>query len=381
MNRIIRWLSVVTCVAVLTACSSSDNLEKPAPLVEFTPKIKVSKLWSKDVEGADDKNYNLQIGHQGNTLYTVGYQGEVYAINANTGNIKWYKHLHVGVVSGVSVAHNLAVVSTEGGGIFAMNAKTGKLMWQSYVGEQTLGLAAISASRVVIKTIVGTVVALNAKTGKKVWQYSTDAPQLILRGGSQPKFVGNSVVVGYATGKVAKLNFDNGTPTWIQAIAIPQGAFTVQRMIDITASPVINDGIIYATTYQGNIAALEVSTGQVVWNHKLSSYTGLALRGASLYVTDARSHVWKFQQDNGGVVWRQTALQARGITAPVLLENYVVVGDAEGYIHWMQNNNGRFVAREKLSSRAIRSAPVVIGNKLFVLDAAGNLAAYQINSR
>lgn len=362
----------------LASCSSSDNTEKPAALVEFTPKVKVEKVWSTSVQGADDDYLNLNIGHEGNTLYTAGHNGKVYAVDAATGNTLWKKQLYVKINSGVSVANHLVLVGTSGGSLIALNAKTGHLLWQVSVNNQILGLAAISKNTIVVKTVADTVMALNTSNGDVKWQYSGDAPQLILRGGSQPKISGNAVVVGFANGKVGKFNLSNGTLLWMQSIASPTGSFAVQRMIDITASPIISNGIIYATTYQGNIAALELSTGQVVWNHKLSSYTGIALQGSNVYVTDAQSHVWKFQQDNGGVSWRQKALQARIISAPALLNNAVIVGDSEGYIHWLQMSNGQFIAREKLSSDAIRTAPIVIGNTVYVLNVDGELAAYRI---
>lgn len=363
---------------LLASCSSSDNIEKPAALVEFTPKVKVEKVWSTSVQGADDDYLNLNIGREANTLYTVGRHGKVYAIDAATGDTVWKKQLYVDVTSGVSVANNIVLVGTAGGSLIALNAQTGNLLWQQAIGNQVLGLAAISKNTIVVKTIADAVIALNTSNGQVKWQYNGDAPQLILRGGSQPKISGNAVVVGFANGKVGKFNLSNGAILWLQSIASPKGSFPIQRMIDITASPIISNGIIYATTYQGNIAALELSTGQVVWNHTLSAYTGIALQGSNVYVTDASSHVWKFQQDNGGVSWRQKALQARLISAPALLNNAVIVGDGQGYIHWLQMSNGEIIAREKFSSDPIRSAPVVIGNMVYVLNVDGGFAAYRV---
>ena len=35
------------------------------------------------------------------------------------------------------------------------------------------------------------------------------------------------------------------------------------------------------------------------------------------------------------VRYRQAQLEARNITAPVIMGNYIAVGDAEGYLHWL----------------------------------------------
>lgn len=378
MPNILKSFCVLIVTALLAACSSSDNLEKPAPLVEFTPKIQVAKQWSDSFEGTDEQYLNLHIGHAGKTLYVAGYKGKVYAINTNNGDTVWKQNIDANIVGGVAVAHNLAVVTTAGGFVIAFNAQTGNVIWRQSIGNQVLGPAAIGDSTIVLKTVAGVIIALNSSTGKQLWQYDGQAPQLILRASSQPKIIGNDVVIGFADGRLSKLNVNTGNLQWQQAIATPEGSFPVQRMVDISASPQIQAGMIYATTYQGNIAALELSNGQVVWNHKLSSYTGLAIKDNSLYVTDANSHVWKFQQDNGGVAWRQKALQARVLSAPALLKNYVIVGDGEGYIHWLRDSNGEFMARQELDGDAIRTVPVVIGNTVYVLDVEGHLAAYKL---
>lgn len=380
MKKIAYLIGLGFMVSLLAACSSSDNLEKPAALVEFVPKIQVTKSWTDALEGTDGQYINLHIGQQTNSLYVAGYKGKVFAINADTGATLWEQKLNAHIISGVAVGQHLAVVGTSNGDIVAFNTNTGEILWRHSVGNQVLGLATIAQGYVIVKTVAGDVIALTSSNGAQKWDYKGNAPQLILRASGQPQVIGNHVIIGFADGKIGQLNLNNGSIVWQQAIAIPQGSFPVQRMVDISASPVVKAGIIYATTYQGNIAALELATGQVVWNHKLSSYTGLILQANNIYVTDAQSHVWKFQQSDGGVVWRQKALQARTISAPAVLKDYVIVGDAEGYLHWMSASNGGFVAREKFGSDAIHTAPVVINNTLYVLDVDGHLAAYKLNN-
>ena len=378
MRNILRTLTLLVMAALLGACSSSENLEKPSPLVNFVPKIQVEKLWRQSVGGSDKKYLNLQIGHDQKTIYTVGYYGRVYADDAQNGNEIWHRALHANIISGVSVGDQLAIVGDNVGNMIALNTQNGKIVWQHNVGNQVLGLAAIGNGVVVVKTVADNVVVLNAQNGEELWHFSGNAPTLILRGGSQPKIVGNKLIIGFADGKLREFNLHKGTLLWQQVIAQPQGGFPIQRLVDITASPVISHGVTYVVTYQGNIQALETGTGQMLWHHKLSSYTGMALSSTNLYVTDAKSHIYSFSQEDGNVVWKQIKLEARTITAPVLLGDYLIVADAEGYLHWLSQASGEFVAREQASGDAIRSTPVVIDDRVYVLDTHGNLAAYKL---
>jgi outer membrane protein assembly factor BamB len=283
------------------------------------------------------------------------------------------------------VGEGLALVGDEHGEIYALNTANGKIRWQQNVGQQVLALPTISNSITIVKTISDTVIALSTKTGQILWNYNVGAPTMILRGGSKPSIAGDSVITGFANGKMASLSLNQGNLNWMQTIATPQGVFEVQRMVDIDVAPIVKDMVIYDATYQGNLAAIELGSGQMIWNHKMSAYTGIALSNIGLYVTDANSEVWSFQADNGGVNWHQVALKGRQITAPALVssyfDDYLIVGDDNGYLHWLSQRSGEFVARERLSWEPIRAVPVVKNGLIYVLDARGYIAAYKIISK
>jgi outer membrane protein assembly factor BamB len=171
---------------------------------------------------------------------------------------------------------------------------------------------------------------------------------------------------------------NEGQLLWTQPVATPEGAFTIERMIDIDADPVLYDHHLYAATYQGNIASLDWYSGRTLWSHKISSYTGMTASSDTIYVSDAKSHVWAFGADSGLVNWRQTDLEWRNISGPAKMGNYVVVGDAEGYLHWLNSRDGHLAARESLGA-AIYAAPVSENGVLYALTNKGYLVAYTIN--
>jgi outer membrane protein assembly factor BamB len=379
MKFIAKILLLTSMAISIVACSSSDNLANPAELVDFSPTIKVEKVWGHNTGTAGTQYLNLQIGHDAKNVYVANGRGEVQAMNANSGKRLWTTKLDTSVKSGVAVGHNLVVVGNTKGTIYAMAANNGNVLWHVNVGNTVLAPAGISSQAVIVKTVADDVMALDPATGKTLWQFTGNAPTLLLRGGSQPQVSGNLVAVGFASGKLGVFSIDKGLPIWQQAVAQPQGSFPIQRMVDITAAPVISNGVIYTASYQGNIMAFNLTNGQKSWNHKLSSYTGLASSGDSLYVTDADSYVWSFQKSDGGVSWRQKQLSARDITAPAVQGQYVVVGDSDGYVHWLAMNDGHFVGRVRLSTIAIQSAPVVVGNMVFVMDVAGHLIGYRVS--
>ncbi len=97
----------------------------------------------------------------------------------------------------------------------------------------------------------------------------------------------------------------------------------------------------------------------------------------AVYVSDARSLVWSFGADSGFVNWRQLKLEARTVSGPASMGDYIVVGDGEGYLHWLSKRDGHFAARVKVGS-PIYAAPVAENRVLYVLGNNGYLSAYML---
>jgi outer membrane protein assembly factor BamB len=150
-------------------------------------------------------------------------------------------------------------------------------------------------------------------------------------------------------------------------------------MVDIDADPVIYNHTIYVATYQGKVAALELGSGKVIWSHDMSSFTGITVDNERVYVSDAKSYLWAFDRESGTVDWRQPQLEARIISGPALINNYVAVGDGQGYLHFLSKTDGHFIARARVSNSAIRVAPVVENGVIYVLTREGYLSAYSIS--
>lgn len=384
MIKFLRFLSVFIAGAVLTACHpfGTANLETPAPLVKFTPTAKVVELWRANVgTGSKDEALRFALGYDNGLVYTTDMSGDIDAINAQTGKPVWRTTISSNVVSGVGVGAGIVVVGTDDGQAVALDAKTGKQKWAVDIGNQLLAVPQIQQGIVIVKTVADSIYALDASSGRQLWSFVTSAPTLILRFGSTPQIAGDIIYSGMANGRLAALTLQMGLIRWQQQIAMPRGANDVQQMVDIDADPVLLSQHVYVATYQGSIAALNMSNGKPIWSHKLSTYTGLVADNKAVYVTDAKGYVWSFAAESGAVNWRQTKLRARGITAPISMGDYLVIADAEGYVHWINKQTGEFTARVAAQpANGFLSKPLVVGKQVFVLTNDGELLGYQVNS-
>jgi outer membrane protein assembly factor BamB len=159
-------------------------------------------------------------------------------------------------------------------------------------------------------------------------------------------------------------------------VATARGRSELERMVDIDSDPLVVDDVIYVTTFQGQLAAVQLDGGRILWSRDISSYAGFTADESYIYLTDDNSNVWTFDRYSGATLWRQELLHARAATGPASIGNFTVVGDLEGYLHWMHKADGSFVARTRLSSRRIIVQPLVAGKVLYAYATDGQLAAY-----
>jgi outer membrane protein assembly factor BamB len=143
-------------------------------------------------------------------------------------------------------------------------------------------------------------------------------------------------------------------------------------------SLVVADNTLYVATYQGMISAVNLRTGQTIWEQKVSSYAGLATDSRHVYVTDSDSHLWAFDRRTGELAWKQDKLFGRGLTGPAVVGNALVVADNKGYIHWLSTEDGHFVARERAAKVGILAPPVVSGRDVYIYTNAGVLVKYRV---
>lgn len=374
--------TVILSTTFLTACAGffeKDNTPTPTPLTSFSPQVSPRLMWSAKVGSGSSSNDYLKMSPATSetAIYTASTSGTITALNLATGGRNWQTNIRKPLISGPGVGDGIVVVASEKGDLVALLENDGREIWRASAHGEVIAAPAVGNGVVVAKTIDGRTRAFSTRNGQEIWSYQQIEPNLILRGASRPIIRDQAVIVGYANGNLAKFSLNDGQLLWQQTVAVPEGAFAIQRMIDIDADPIVFQHHIYVATYQGRISSLDWTSGLSLWTHDISSYTGMAADDNAVYITDARGMVWGFNADNGLVNWRQTKLEYRIISGPASMYNYVVVGDGEGYLHWLNKTDGRFAARVSLGS-AIYASLIVKNNVLYALTNSGYLAAYTL---
>ncbi len=373
----------VSCL-LLSACQTiehrSDVITKN-PLPELLKsKLDLQLIWSNTQSaGVGKRDARLRLAVTSDSVVVADYKGGLFSLNRQTGERQWRQSTKANIMAGPAIGENRVFVGTDNGEILAYQIQQGAFLWKAPVMGSVLGLPLGTKNAVFVHVLDGSVVALNAADGQQLWRYTVSIPPLMLRQNSRPVLANNHLLVGFANGKLKSLDPADGSVEWEREIAVSKGRSDIQRMVDISADPVVKDNVVYAVSYQGKVAALEIDSGTPLWERELSSYSGLAVSNNAVYISNASGAVTALKRKSGDEIWKALDFTGRRLTAPALIDDYLVVGDEDGYLHVMKQVDGSIVGRVMVDSKGIESAPIVKDSVIYVLGRSGKVAAYTID--
>lgn len=357
-----------------------DEVNPPAELQEITRQVSMRRDWSVNVGNGQGNSYNqLTPALDGEFLYAASENGTVVAVRLSDGDVVWRRRLDDRIIGGVGARNGMVMLGTGNAEVVVLDQADGELRWQAQVSSEVLSAPQSNGSVVVVQTVDDKLVALEAASGEQRWIYETTLPPLTLRGTSRPVITSTGVVIaGFSNGTLISVNTADGIWNWEERVAVPEGRYDIDRVIDVDGDLLLDGGRVLASSYQGNLMAFDVASGRIVWGMEASSYQGLSLGFGNIYYSNEQSHIVAVRDNSEDIVWQNEDLQNRRITAPTTIGNYVAVADFEGYVHLLSQIDGRIVGRTRIDNDGIRASLVSRAGRLFVYGNSGRLVALSL---
>jgi len=282
------------------------------------------------------------------TQYPYG-TGNIYAFNAGTGAKIWNYSTDSSVYSSPAVVGNVMFIGV-GSDVWALDASTGMKIWSFPTGGTVNSSPDVVDGVVYVGSWDGNVYALNASNGEKLWNFTTYSDTALKdsqNGGaieSSPAVVNGAVYVGSDDGNLYALNASTGYKLWNYTTSY-QLTWTVGNLV--TSSPAVSDGVVYVGSVGGDIYAFNATTGRKIWSY----YTGPSVAF-------------------GGGYWH--GVQA----SPAVDYGMVYAGSVDGYMYALNASTGKPTWEVKtgavLSSAAVSNGVVYValGFDVCALNAA-----------
>ncbi len=336
------WLGLLAGLLGLQGCANDPA--KVYPAAPATTEYPATLSWATlNTPLGVDRYSQLVPAVSEKMVFVAQRNGVLSSLELSSGVVSWQQKKPYYFSAGPSLNENTLYLGTSKAEVIAFDAQNGEQRWSQLISSELLVPPIVHGERIIVRSNDGKVYGLRAKDGKIIWVYDRSIPTLTLRGNSLPVIVDDNVIVGFANGRLVSLSLNDGKTNWEATIALPRGRTELERMVDIDAPLVAQDGLIYVAAYNGKVAVITASTGSILWARDISSFLGAEVGQKNVYLTDAKGKVWALDKENGATLWMQDKLAGRVSTRPLVVQDKILVGDVRGELYWLSSTDGRLL--------------------------------------
>jgi len=349
--------------------------------------------WDRKIPGSSSKA-RLGAGPVvgGGRVYVTDVDAVVHAFDLKSGAPVWTaavgeKDRNKSSLFGGGVSYdNGKVYATNGvGDAAAFDAATGRQLWKVRPGGPLRGAPSIGNDNIYVMSQDNQLYALKAETGTTLWTASGSLENAAVFGAAAPAIGQGTVVAGFSSGELTAYRYENGRAVWQDSLSRTSITTSVASLVDIDASPVIDQGRVYAVGQGGRMVAMDILTGQRLWELNVAGIETPWIAGEWLFVVTDDAKLLCIARNSGKIRWL-TQLQRYkndkkknkpiGWSGPIVAGGRLILTNTQGEILNVAVADGAIGNGVRLGT-TIYQAPVVADNTLLVLTDNGRLVAYR----
>jgi outer membrane protein assembly factor BamB len=327
-------------------------------------------------------------------VYVGSYDGNIYAIDAKSGAQSWKfategehrftaKHIHGAepaaesmpdpfdfYLSSPTVVEDTVYVGSGDGNIYALNAASGALRWKFHTGNVVHASPAVAEGTVYVGSWDSFFYALDAKTGRQRWRFKTGDDYIISNqvGIQSSAVIADGVVYfGCRDSNLYALDAATGEKRWAFS---NKGSWVI-------STPIVQAGTLYfATSDSGLFHALDAKTGSSKYSlsfHHWPMFSSPAIAGTILYIGSNAGTLIAIDLNRQATAWTFNTDGANRNAATYTKKNGdPEYGDVYGDFFYDDMVSG---VLKMLSVGAVLSSPVVDQDVVYFGSTDGNLYA------
>jgi outer membrane protein assembly factor BamB len=295
---------------------------------------------------------------QDKTLYFGGDDGNIYAVETETGRQIWKRPTGGPVPSTPAVANGMVYAGSYDGKFYALNAQTGAIKWKFATGGER---------RFEAKGIHG----LEPKN-----QTIADQFDVFL---SSPVIAQGAVYFGSGDGHLYAVDANSGNLKW---------KFKTGDVIH--ASPAYADGVLFVGSWDSYFYAVDAATGKEKWrfhggedpliHNQVGFQSSAAVVDGVVYVGCRDSNLYALEAATGKEKWKFNNAMSWVISSPAVAQGKVFFATSDSALyHVVDAATGKSVVKQE-DKAYMFSSPTIAGDVVLIGVLNGSLAARDRNS-
>jgi outer membrane protein assembly factor BamB len=338
-------------------------------------------------------------------LYVIDAEATVSALNAEDGKEFWSKKLapkvkekfrvremmvrtksaERGFGGGVSFDEGRLFVTSGFGFVAALDAETGEELWRYETGAPVRTPPTAYRGSVYLVTNTNEMIALKQSDGEREWNYQSFEEAARILSAASPAAAGDLIVTPFSSGEVVAFLAGSGRPVWNDTLARNTQITALSALNDIAGAPVIDRGLVYAVSHAGRLVAIDIRSGQRVWEAPIASLQMPWVAGDYIFVVSIDSELVCISRADGAIVWvsqlkrYDNEKKRKGRIAwsgPVLAGEFLILVSSDGRLAKVSPQDGSLVETKKIDDGSVVS-PIVAEERIFVLTQEGKIYAFR----
>jgi outer membrane protein assembly factor BamB len=362
--------------------------------------ITVDLVWSKSINsGLGGNSAYLYSENNNNIIYTVDTEGLLSAIDLKNGSINWSIPTNREVSSGLSVHNNSICLGTARAKLICHNidllasnqhtplitSLSNMTKFSQYPADTEVDLITELAAPVVginnlflLKLDNDDLYLINPTNSEVIWKSESQNIPLRTKGSSKPLYIDNTVFIARDNGSVSSYSSIDGTLNWFTIISSRSGRNDLESQRDAEMEITIDNGKLYYGHYQGELNALDIDTGNIVWTSPFSFINNITINNNAIYGTTSDNMVVSIDQASGFVNWKSKT-SSEQLTQPFIVSDVVMAFTTKGTL--VAFNKDGYLVYEKAFDLDIHPKTQFIqeGNKLYFQTIDGDIVHFIIN--
>ncbi len=329
--------------ALLAAAKKTGALDR-INVANVSPDQMIKPLWvfrcEDEVRGSP--SYDLGM------IFIGSYDNNLYGLDAALGEFRWKYPTDGGIVTRPFISNDLVFAGSEDGRLYAVSAKTGRLAWSHQVEKPIRSSPWVVDGHVYFGADDGYLHSINVLSTGRVFRF--DAGDAIR---SSPAMSSEFIYFGNEDGDFFCIDY-HGQLKW---------RFRAKRAI--TSSALVSQGMVYVTSLDSTLYALDAKSGWVLWRFRMlkGSVSTPCRKDNYIYVGSADGHIYCLDANNAKEIWNfETGHQVSG--SPVVYKDAIYCGSADGMMYSLDYKTGR-VRWKFVTGGPITSSPVVVNDIVY----------------
>jgi outer membrane protein assembly factor BamB len=327
-------------------------------------------------------------------VYFTSFDGNFYAVDANSGELRWKfasegerrfvgRHLHGSDPAGESMADpfdfylsspaidsNTVYIGSGDGDVYALDAASGALRWKFRTGDVVHASPAIANGLVYVGSWDSNFYAIDAKNGRERWRFKTGEDHEIANqvGIQSSAIIADGLVYfGCRDSNLYALDAATGAKKWAYS---NKGSWVI-------STPIALDGTLYfATSDSGLLNAVDAKTGTLKYSlsfHHWPMFSSPAIAGRNLYIGSHAGTLLAIDLDQHATAWTFSTEGANRNAAALTKKD----GEPDYAAAFADNFYDDMVIGvwKMLSIGAVLASPVIERDTIYFGSTDGNLYA------